>query len=128
MNNLGRLMRQSCRSDITQEYLDANDLQSFFAILKRVTLTYKDVVMMCWFKELHTGLNNGLKLLMNIHQEEYCTPFNAYDGIGLLFGYKDHNAPFLFNYEKGFRHLPECVKRNLFNIYFLNNFNIMDEM
>uniref|UniRef100_A0A915KGC6 Uncharacterized protein n=1 Tax=Romanomermis culicivorax TaxID=13658 RepID=A0A915KGC6_ROMCU len=143
-------LQQSCKSDAAGPYIDPTDLQNFYALLNKITLTYKDVVMTCWFEgrpvqcakekyfslsvsdmgscftfsksgqKLRTGINNGLRLLMNIHQEEYCTPFNAYDGIGLLFGYKDFNAPFLFNYEKGFRYLPAGyevqinIKRTIF--------------
>uniref|UniRef100_A0A915KEM6 Uncharacterized protein n=1 Tax=Romanomermis culicivorax TaxID=13658 RepID=A0A915KEM6_ROMCU len=48
------------------------------------------------------GSQHGFKFLMNVHQEEYCTHYNVYDGIGFLFGLKENYAPYDFNCDKGF--------------------------
>uniref|UniRef100_A0A915J430 Uncharacterized protein n=1 Tax=Romanomermis culicivorax TaxID=13658 RepID=A0A915J430_ROMCU len=49
-----------------------------------------------------TGQREGFKFLLNVHQEEYCTPYNVYNGTGFLFGLKENYAPYDFNCDKGF--------------------------
>uniref|UniRef100_A0A915KKY9 Sodium channel protein Nach n=2 Tax=Romanomermis culicivorax TaxID=13658 RepID=A0A915KKY9_ROMCU len=59
------------------------------------------------------GPQQGFKFLMNVHQEEYCTPYNVYNGIGFLFGLKENYAPYDFNCEKGFFKIParQCLPK-----------------